>query len=77
MNDNWLRQLRSSLSYPEPFDRFVQGFAGLTTHEKGQWWEAFCKRYLEVAGYEVWFLKELPDDLRAQLRLRLQDILRY
>ena len=74
MSDDWLRQLRSALSYPEPFDRFLQGFVGLSNHEKGQWWEAFCHRFLQVEGYEVWFLRDLPDDLRVQLKLRSQDM---
>jgi hypothetical protein len=74
MGDIWLRQLRSALSYPVPFERFLQGFAGLSNHEKGQYWEAFCQRFLQVKGYEVWTLKELPIDLRDQLRLRAQDM---
>ena len=74
MSDSWLRQLRSSLSYPQPFERFLQGFAGLTNHEKGQWWEGFCQRFLQVKGYEVWLLKELPEDVRTQLQLRGQDM---
>ena len=74
MSDSWLRQLRSALSYPEPFTRFLQGFTGLTNHEKGIWWEGFCTRYLEVQGYEVWSLANLPTDLRTLLQLRFQDM---
>jgi hypothetical protein len=74
MSDSWLRQLRSSLSYPQPFERFLQGFVGLSNHEKGRWWEAFCQRFLQVKGYEVWLLKDLPEDLRQQLKLRSQDM---
>jgi hypothetical protein len=46
-----------------------------STKSKGDLFELFCQRYLKVLKeYEkVWLLKELPDDLKKELKLPLGD----
>ena len=46
-----------------------------STKIKGDLFELFCQRYLEIVkGYKkVWLLKELPNELKKKLRLPLGD----
>jgi predicted helicase len=62
----------------EHVDRPVHSIQEMRQHRstkvKGDVFELFCVVYLRHQGYNVWLLKNIPDDVRVQLGIGTRDV---